>query len=64
MNSTGIENTLQTRWELLGHNIQYLSMQAGTSELGCSKCLKYATVETGKGGWLVTNRTLDSECPK
>ncbi len=64
MNSTGVENVLETRWELQGHDIAYLSMEAGRSELGCTKCLKYATVETNAGGWLVTNRTLDKECPK
>ena len=64
MNSTGIENTLQTRWELQGHDIKYLSMGVGRSELGCTKCLKFTTVETGEGNWLVTNRTLDKVCPK
>ena len=64
MNSTGIENTLQTRWETLGHDIAYLSMGQNRSELGCVKCLKYATVETDRGNWLVTNRTLDSACPE
>ncbi len=64
MNSTGIENILEARWEALGHDIQYLSMEVGRSELGCAKCLKYTTVETNGGNWLVTNRKLDKECPK
>ncbi len=64
MNSTGIEQAFETLWENLGHDIQYLSMSVGRSELGCKKCLKFTTVETGRGGWLVTNRTLDKECPK